>query len=117
METMSTQQCIQAFKRFISRRKQPIFYYAKNLIAASKVVIELNRIGGETLKWEFITPGAPWQGGICERMAGVAKRSLRRAIETKFSNNAELITLVEELEVIINESLEIKKCLPSGVKT
>ncbi|VDN08127.1 unnamed protein product, partial [Onchocerca ochengi] len=32
------------------------------------------------MEWEFITPGAPWQGGIYERMAGVVKRSLRRAI-------------------------------------
>ncbi|VDM94210.1 unnamed protein product [Onchocerca ochengi] len=91
---------------FTCRRKQPkhiIFDNAKNLIAASKVLIESNRIGGETLEWEFITPGAPWQGGIYERMVGVVKRSLRRAIGTKCLNNAELTTLVTELEAIINE--------------
>uniref|UniRef100_A0A1I7VQL9 Integrase catalytic domain-containing protein n=1 Tax=Loa loa TaxID=7209 RepID=A0A1I7VQL9_LOALO len=105
VETMSMEQCIQAFRRFISRRKQPkhiISDNAKNLIAASKEIIELNRIEGETLEWEFITPGAPWQGGIYERMV-VVKRSLKRAIGTKYLNNAELITLIVELEAIINE--------------
>uniref|UniRef100_A0A1I7VWD6 Integrase_H2C2 domain-containing protein n=1 Tax=Loa loa TaxID=7209 RepID=A0A1I7VWD6_LOALO len=73
------------------------------ITAASKEIIELNRIEGETLEWEFITPGAPWQGGIYERMVGVVKRSLKRAIGTKYLNNAELITLIVELEAIINE--------------
>uniref|UniRef100_A0A1I7VXU7 DUF5641 domain-containing protein n=1 Tax=Loa loa TaxID=7209 RepID=A0A1I7VXU7_LOALO len=89
---MSKEQCIQAFRRFISRRKQPkhiISDNAKNLIAASKEIIELNRIEGETLEWEFIYAGAPWQGGIYERMVGVVKRSLKRAIGTKYLNNAE----------------------------
>ncbi|VDO54009.1 unnamed protein product [Onchocerca flexuosa] len=36
-------------------------------------------------------------------MVGVVKRSLRRAIGTKCLNNVELITLVTELEAIINE--------------
>uniref|UniRef100_A0A1I7VIF4 DUF5641 domain-containing protein n=1 Tax=Loa loa TaxID=7209 RepID=A0A1I7VIF4_LOALO len=93
VETMSMEQCIQAFRRFISRRKQPkhiISDNAKNLIAASKEIIELNRIEGETLEWEFITPGAPWQGAFMNEWH-------------KISNNAELITLIVELEAIINE--------------
>ncbi|VDN02119.1 unnamed protein product, partial [Onchocerca ochengi] len=69
-----------------------------------EVLIELNGIGGETLEWEFITPGALLQGGIYERMVEVVKRSLRRAIGPKCLNNAELTTLVTELEAIINES-------------
>ncbi|VBB30351.1 unnamed protein product [Acanthocheilonema viteae] len=58
---------------FISRRKQPkhiISDNAKNLIAASKVIVELNRMESGTMEWEFITPGAPWQGCICERIGG-----------------------------------------------
>uniref|UniRef100_A0A1I7VES3 Reverse transcriptase domain-containing protein n=1 Tax=Loa loa TaxID=7209 RepID=A0A1I7VES3_LOALO len=97
VETMSTEQFVQAFRIFISRRKQ------KNLIAASKVLVELSTAENETAEWEFITPGAPWQGGVYERMVGVVKRSLRKAIGTKLLNNRGLITLVIELETIINK--------------
>uniref|UniRef100_A0A1I7W328 AFP-like domain-containing protein n=1 Tax=Loa loa TaxID=7209 RepID=A0A1I7W328_LOALO len=54
------------------------------------------------MEWEFITPDAPWQGGVYERMVGVVKGSLRKAIGTKLNNGA-LITLVTELVAIINE--------------
>uniref|UniRef100_A0A1I7W353 Integrase catalytic domain-containing protein n=1 Tax=Loa loa TaxID=7209 RepID=A0A1I7W353_LOALO len=106
METMSTEQFVQAFRGFISRRKQPqhiISDNAKNLIAASKVLVELITAENETMKWGFITPGAPWQGGVYERMVGVVKGSLRKAIGPKLLNNGELITLVTELEAISNE--------------
>ncbi|VDN00577.1 unnamed protein product, partial [Onchocerca ochengi] len=70
--------------------------------AASKVLRELNRTENETMEWELITPGTPLQGDIYERMFGVVQRSLRRAIGTKLLNNTELITLIAELEAIIN---------------
>uniref|UniRef100_A0A1I7VQ76 Integrase catalytic domain-containing protein n=1 Tax=Loa loa TaxID=7209 RepID=A0A1I7VQ76_LOALO len=106
METMSTEQFVQAFRGFTSRRRQPqhiISDNAKNLISASKVLVELSTGENETMKWEFIIPGAPRQGGIYERMFGVVKGSLREAIGTKFLNSGELITLFTEVEAIINE--------------
>uniref|UniRef100_A0A1I7VSV8 Integrase catalytic domain-containing protein n=1 Tax=Loa loa TaxID=7209 RepID=A0A1I7VSV8_LOALO len=103
---MSAEQFVQAFRRFISRGKQPqylTFDNAKNLITASKVLVESGTAENETMDWEFITPGAPWQGGVYERMVGVVKGSLRKAIGTKPLNNRDLITLVIELDEIINE--------------
>uniref|UniRef100_A0A1I7VBR2 Integrase catalytic domain-containing protein n=1 Tax=Loa loa TaxID=7209 RepID=A0A1I7VBR2_LOALO len=107
METVSAEQFVQAFRRFISRRKQPQYIIpdnAKNLIAASKVPEELSTAENETMEWEFTTSGASWHSGVYERrMVGVIKGSLRKAIGTKLLNNGELITLVTELEAIINE--------------
>jgi hypothetical protein len=32
------------------------------------------------IKWRFITERAPWMGGFYERLVGLTKRSLRKAI-------------------------------------
>lgn len=87
METMSTEQCIQAFRKFISRRKQPKHIISDNLITAFKLLIELSRTESETMEWEFITSGVPWQGGVYERMIGAIKRSVRRTVSTKLLQN------------------------------
>uniref|UniRef100_A8P7W3 Integrase-like protein, putative n=1 Tax=Brugia malayi TaxID=6279 RepID=A8P7W3_BRUMA len=56
--------------------------------------------GGMT--WKNIIPKAPWQGGIYERLIGLTKNALRRAIGRKFLAERELVTLIAEVEGILN---------------
>uniref|UniRef100_A0A1I7VFM4 DUF5641 domain-containing protein n=1 Tax=Loa loa TaxID=7209 RepID=A0A1I7VFM4_LOALO len=89
VKTMPAEQCVHAFRRFISKLnklKHIITNNAKDLIAGYKVLVELSTVESGTMEWEITAPVAP-----------------SRAIGTKLLNNGELITLVTELEVIISE--------------
>ncbi|VDN01209.1 unnamed protein product [Onchocerca ochengi] len=73
------------------------------------------------MEWEFIAPGAPWQGGIYERMVGVVKRSLRRAIEElrkraqrKHRRPRSRIRREPEIDELVLESLLPLKYLENG---
>ncbi|VDM94211.1 unnamed protein product, partial [Onchocerca ochengi] len=45
---------------------------------------------------------APWAGGVYERMIGFTKQVLKRAIGRKLLKERELITLIVEIEAILN---------------
>ena len=42
--------------------------------------------------WKFITEMAPWKGGFYERLVGLTKRSLRKALGHAQITSHELIT-------------------------
>ncbi|VIP00236.1 Uncharacterized protein BM_BM17172 [Brugia malayi] len=52
--------------------------------------------------WKNTIPRAPWGGGVYERLTGLTKRALRRAIGRKLPKEGELITLIVEIEGILN---------------
>uniref|UniRef100_A8PIT2 DUF5641 domain-containing protein n=1 Tax=Brugia malayi TaxID=6279 RepID=A8PIT2_BRUMA len=54
------------------------------------------------MTWKNIIPKAPWQGGIYERLIGLTKNALRRAIGRKFLAERELVTLIADVESILN---------------
>ncbi|VDM96890.1 unnamed protein product [Onchocerca ochengi] len=54
------------------------------------------------MKWKNIIPKAPWSGGIYERIIGLTKEALRRAAGRKLLKEADLITLIVEIEGILN---------------
>ncbi|VIO92086.1 Uncharacterized protein BM_BM17403 [Brugia malayi] len=54
------------------------------------------------MTWKNIISKAPWQGGIYERLIGLTKNALRRAIGRKFLAERELVTLIAEVEGILN---------------
>ncbi|VBB35445.1 unnamed protein product [Acanthocheilonema viteae] len=54
------------------------------------------------ITWKNIVPKAPWQGGIYERLIGLTKGALKRAIGRKFLAERELVTLITEVEGILN---------------
>ncbi|VDM97290.1 unnamed protein product, partial [Onchocerca ochengi] len=54
------------------------------------------------MKWKDIIPKAPWRGGIYERLIGLTKRAFKRAVVRKLLNDADLITLMVEIEGILN---------------
>ncbi|VDM97559.1 unnamed protein product [Onchocerca ochengi] len=73
MKNMSAEAFMQAFRRFVSRRRRPNFVLsdnAKNFVLASKLIQENSNQDERPLKWQFITPGAPWQGGFTKGWDG-----------------------------------------------
>ena len=54
------------------------------------------------VEWQFNLEKAPWQGGIFERMIQSAKRCLKKAIGHNCLTLDELLTLVIEVEAVLN---------------
>ncbi|VDO67816.1 unnamed protein product [Heligmosomoides polygyrus] len=93
----STIKFLSAFKRFISRRGTPNLIMSDNApsfklgrtilvnelknLAEDKTVQEFSASAG--LKWRFITPLSPWNGGFYERLVGSVKTALKRTVRRK----------------------------------
>ena len=75
--SLSTQDTILSFHRFVARRGHPNIVYSDN----SKTFNALSRHLSEKLffyqpTWKFITPRAPWVGGWWERLIQSVKKGL-----------------------------------------
>ena len=62
----------------------------------------LNYFSYEGIQWNFTTAFAPWQGGFYERLVGLVKQSLRKGMGHKILYWDKLMTLLSEVEAIIN---------------
>lgn len=56
----------------------------------------------ENIKWNFTVELAPWMGGFYERLVGLVKRSLRKALGKVCLNNEQFLTILKEAEAVIN---------------
>ena len=56
----------------------------------------------EGVRWNCTTALLPWQGGFYERLIGMIKRSLIKAVRKKHFTLEHLITLLTEIEAILN---------------
>lgn len=106
---------IQCFKRFVGRRghcEKLISDNATTFVGANrelKAALEkwntdethlyLNSFG---TSWEFMTAGAPHQGGIYEAAVKSTKYHLRRVIGSKSCTYEQFMTLLIEIEAILN---------------
>ncbi|XP_076047289.1 uncharacterized protein LOC143028810 [Oratosquilla oratoria] len=52
--------------------------------------------------WTFITPLGPWEGGVYERLVGITKSNLRKALPKHTPTYDKLRTLCQELECVMN---------------
>ena len=59
-------------------------------------------ISSKGITWKFIPEYAPWQGGFYERMVGLIKANLKKAIGRCLLDYDQLNTLVTEVECVIN---------------
>ena len=59
-------------------------------------------LGTHRIKWYFIFPHAPWQGGMYGRMMGIVKSSLHKDLHHKTVSAPELVTIIAEIEVVVN---------------
>ena len=55
-----------------------------------------------TTEWKFIPPKSPWQGGFYERLIGITKISLKKALFCRKVSEDELRTMLCEIEQRIN---------------
>ena len=116
MSYMSTGQFVLGFRRFVERHSTPkeiISDNASQFKIASDVINKLWRqilsgndvlsyAANEDIKWKYIVELAPWMGGFYEQLIGLVKRSLRKAIEKLCLTYEQFLTILKEVEAIIN---------------
>ena len=113
---LTANQFLNCLRRFVSRRGRPDSIISDNApqFKLTKTTLDkqwrqvfkdkgvLNYVSTEGIKWSFTTALAPWQGGFYERLVGMVKRSLRKAIGRKHFTLDQLVTLLTEIEAVIN---------------
>lgn len=112
---LTTESCLLALRRFIARRGTPRIIYSDNAKTFKRASFELSKIfdlkasesfhgflSDHRIKWKFIVERAPWWGGFWERLAGVVKSSLKAAVGRATSNADQLVTLLTEVESVVN---------------
>ncbi len=74
--------------------------YSWNTVLTDSNVIDY--CSHSKITWKFITQYSPWRGGMYERMVGLTKRVLRRALGRNIVTFETLITYLAEAEAIVN---------------
>ena len=54
------------------------------------------------IKWKFIHPRAPWEGGFYERLIGLVKKTLFKVMNKKRATWDELVTLLRGAQACVN---------------
>ena len=115
---LTSQACIAALRRFVSRRGCPDTIYsdnASNFVASQSEIKKLQEIlqsehedslqavaAGLQIQWHFIPPRAPHFGGLWEAAVKSAKKHLRRTMGNNVLNYEELCTLFCQIENVLN---------------
>ena len=116
MYDMSTYQFLLGFRRFIAQHGKPCKIISDNAahfkLASDTVDKIWERIlteedtvsysANQNIQWTFTVELAPSMGGYYERLVGIAKRSLRKAIGKLLLSSEQLFTILKEAEAIIN---------------
>ncbi|MEW8544134.1 MAG: hypothetical protein AB2693_11425, partial [Candidatus Thiodiazotropha sp.] len=116
MSDMSTEQFLLGFRRFLARHGMPeeiISDNASQFKLASDAIDKIWRqilleedvltySANENIKWRYIIELAPWMGGYYERLIGLVKRSLRKAIGKLCMTYEQLFTILKEVEAVVN---------------
>ena len=96
-QSLDTKDFLLAFECFRARRGTPSVLYSDNgtsFVAASKAIPHI--------KWEFITPLAPWHGAIWERLVRSIKAPLRKVVGGARLKEVELRVVLTKIEGVIN---------------
>ena len=62
----------------------------------------LSIYSNESITWKYTTALAPWQGGFYKNVVGLVKQGLRKGIGRKLLSWDKLITMITEVEAIID---------------
>ena len=109
---MTAQTFLQLLRRFIARYSCPrtiISDNGTNLRATASLIEKIftdpevrDFLQEHATDWKFIPPRSPWQGGFYERLIGITKTSLKKALFRKRVSEEELRTILCEIEQRIN---------------
>ena len=113
---MTAEQFLMALRRFISRRNTPHTIILDNApqFKLTKTTADkawqqsithenMQRFTSDAgMKWKFIIEFSPWMWGFYERLVGIVKSSLRKAIQRKFLTTTQFRTYTTECEHILN---------------
>ena len=98
VSSMSAEDVILAFRRFVIRYGIPLLVRSDNgsaFVASSKVL---------SIEWRFNPPSSPWHGGgFYERLVGVVKAPLKRVLKRSLLSYEELQTLLAEVEYLVHD--------------
>ena len=99
-------------KRFIARRGLPrkiVSDNAKTFKSTARIIRKLMNhpdidryLSDHRMIWSFNLERAPWWGGVFERLIRSVKRCLKKVIGRAKLTHEELITVVTEVEMIVN---------------
>ena len=104
---------LQAFCRFAGRRSLPKMLLSDNGSTFQAAATELRhlfssnelseRLAHKGVEWRFIPKRAPWFGGFWERLVGLTKSALKKALGRTFATLESLQTVVVEVEALLND--------------
>uniref|UniRef100_A0A7I4XZ14 DUF1758 domain-containing protein n=1 Tax=Haemonchus contortus TaxID=6289 RepID=A0A7I4XZ14_HAECO len=115
IRSLGTEEFMNALRRFIARRGLPESVTCDNaptfILSAAILDNQLNElheelqrsIANKGIKWNHITPYAPWQGGLYERLIKSIKHALYKALTgARQRSFDEIHTTVIEIEACLN---------------
>ena len=107
-----TGEFIKALKQLIARRGRPQVIYSDNVkafISTSKWVQKINKdvefrdfLASEKIKWKFNLSRAPWWGGQFERMIGLIKQMLYKAMKNAYLTMVKMQEVMLDIEINMN---------------
>ena len=102
-ESLSTNDFVLAFKRFVARRGLPSIVYSDNAKTFKGAEVRLQALLGPSCPcWKFIAPRSPWWGGWWERLVRSVKTALRKSLGRASLSRTELETTLFEVENCVN---------------
>ena len=103
---------VNLFRRFVATWGLPVTVTsdnAANFSLTANFLVQLaedpeviNYFKVNDLKWHFIHPRSPWEGGFYERLIGVTKRCLKLAMHQKTFLYDDIVTLLKEVMTVVN---------------
>ena len=116
VKNLTPDQFLSCLRRFVARRGKPQLVISNNASQFKVVKTAVDRqwkqlmldkevshyITERGIKWQFTTALAPWQGGFYERLVALVKQSLQKSIGQKGLTLDQLITILAEVEGIVN---------------
>lgn len=112
VSSLSTHTFLLALQRFVKRKARPTTIYSDNATNFRGSDNAFNLIDWEEvekvattkrIEWKFNPPASPWWGGWWERLIRIIKDLLKRTLGKSKLNYEELMTILTEVEAIINE--------------
>ncbi|UYV80775.1 hypothetical protein LAZ67_19001706, partial [Cordylochernes scorpioides] len=109
--SLSTENFLQAFRRFVAWRGRPYVVYSDNGTNFRGAIRALGNLDNavvqsestkQNINWKFIPPSAPWWGGWWERLIGLLKQLLRKILGQARLEFEELYTIICDTESLMN---------------